>query len=143
MTHFHRGGAMDLNDRVTRRLKIGDLRMLIAVAQWGSMSKAAAHLNITQSAVSKALIELEHTLGVRLLDRTPQGVEPTLYGRALLDRGNAIFDELQQGVKDIQFLADPAAGELRVGIAPPQGGFLAEVIERLALRYPKMIFRVV
>jgi DNA-binding transcriptional LysR family regulator len=134
---------MDPNDRVTRRIKISDLRMLLAVAQWGSMSKAAAQLNITQSAVSKALTELEHTLGVRLLDRVPQGVEPTSYGRALLNRGVAIFDELQQGVKDIQFLADPAAGEVRIGIGPPLGGLLSSVIERLAVRYPKMHFCVV
>jgi DNA-binding transcriptional LysR family regulator len=134
---------MDPNDRAARRIKMSDLRMLLAVAQWGSMSKAAAHLNITQSAVSKALTELEHTLGVRLLDRNPQGVEPTPYGRALLDRGVAIFDELQQGVKDIQFLADPAAGEVRVGIGPPLAGLLAQVIERLSLRYPKMVFHVI
>src|SRR5262245_1744500 len=134
---------MDVNDRVTRRIKMGDLRMLLAAVQWGSMSKAATQLNITQSAVSKALTELEHTLGVRLLDRNPQGVEPTPYGRALLDRSVAIFDELQQGVKDIQFLADPASGEVRIGIGPPQGGLVSDIIERLALRYPRMIFRVV
>jgi DNA-binding transcriptional LysR family regulator len=143
MNGFHRVDAMDSNDRVTRRIKMGDLRMLLAVAQWGSMSKAASKLNITQSAVSKALTGLEHTLGVRLLDRNPQGVEPTSYGRALLNRGVAIFDELQQGVKDIQFLADPTGGEVRIGIGPPFGGLLSNVIERLALRYPKMTFRVV
>ncbi len=134
---------MDLNDRVMRRLKMSDLRMLLAVAQWGSMSKAAAHLNITQSAVSKALIELEQALGVRLLDRDPRGVQPTAYGRVLLNRGVAIFDELQQGVKDIKFLADPTAGELRVGIGPPLAGLLSDVIERLSLRYPNMVFHVV
>ncbi len=137
------GGAMDLDDRVARRLKMSDLRMLLAVAQWGSMSKAAAHLNITQSAVSKALNELEHTLGVRLLDRNPQGVEPTPYGRILLDRGMAIFDELQQGVKDIRFLADPTAGEVRIGVAPPFVGFLFVVIERLSKAFPKMAFDVI
>jgi DNA-binding transcriptional LysR family regulator len=134
---------MDLDDRVTRRLKMSDLRMLLAVAQWGSMSKAAAHLHITQSAVSKALGELEHTLGVRLLDRGPQGVEPTPFGRILLDRGTAIFDELQQGVKDIRFLADPTAGEVRIGVAPPLVGFLFVVIERLSKAFPRMAFDIV
>jgi len=46
-------------------------------------------------------------------------------------------------VKDIQFLADPAGGEVRIGIGPPLAGLLSDVIERLALRYPKMAFRVV
>jgi DNA-binding transcriptional LysR family regulator len=135
--------VMDLNDRVMQRLKMSDLRMLLAVAQWGSMSKAAAHLNITQSAVSKALIELEHTLGVRLLDRNPQGVEPTQFGRALLNRGTAIFDELRQGVKEIEFLADPAGGELRIGIGPPLAELLSDIIDRLSSRYSKMIFHVI
>jgi DNA-binding transcriptional LysR family regulator len=107
------------------------------------MSKAAAHLNITQSAVSKALIELEHTLGVRLLDRNPQGVEPTQFGRALLNRGTAIFDELRQGVKEIEFLADPAGGELRIGIGPPLAELLSDIIDRLSSRYSKMIFHVI
>src|SRR5882672_10029375 len=104
------GGPMSAEDWVSRRLKLSDLRMLLAIVQWGSMSKAAVHLNISQSGVSKALSELEHTLGVRLLDRTPRGIEPTVFGSALLNRATAIFDEVRQGVKDIEFLADPTAG---------------------------------
>ena len=42
-------------------------------------------------------------------------MEPTQYGRALLKRGIAVFDEIDQGVKEIEFLADPTAGELRIG----------------------------
>jgi DNA-binding transcriptional LysR family regulator len=89
------GDTMDVEDRVSRRLKLSDLRMLLTIVQWGSMSKAAAHLNLSQSAVSKAFGELEHTLGVRLLDRTPQGIKPTIYGTALLNRATAIFDEVR------------------------------------------------
>jgi DNA-binding transcriptional LysR family regulator len=74
---------MTLHDRVSHRLKLRDLRLLLAVVEWGSMAKAAAHLNLTQSGVSKAIAELEHTFGVRLFDRTAQGAEPTLYGRTL------------------------------------------------------------
>ena len=134
---------MAFDDRASRRVKMSDLRMFLAVLERGSMSKAASGLNISQSAVSKALGELEHTLGVRLLDRNPQGVEPTLFGRALAQRGVAIFDELQQGVKDIEFLADPSSGEVRLGVAPPLVGFLAAVIERLSEQFPKMVFHVV
>lgn len=133
---------MALDERISRRIKMSDLRMFLTVAEQGSMSKAAGVLNISQSAVSKALGALEHTLGVRLLDRSPQGVEPTLFGRALLDRGVAIFDELQQGVKDIEFLADPGAGEVRIGVGPPLVGFLFFVIEELSRRFPRMTFDV-
>jgi DNA-binding transcriptional LysR family regulator len=65
--------------------------------------------------VSKTIAHLEPTLGVRLLDWTPHGVEPTIYGKALLKRSLSAFDELRQSVKEIEFLADPGTGELRVG----------------------------
>jgi hypothetical protein len=104
---------MNLHDRVNRRLKLRDLRLLLAVAESRSMAKAATRINLTQSAVSRAIGELEHTLGVRLFDRTAQGVEPTIYGRALLKGGVAIFGDLRTSVSEIEFLSDPTAGELR------------------------------
>jgi hypothetical protein len=51
--------------------------------------------------------------GVRLLERDRHGAEPTIYGAALLKRGTTVFAELWEGVKDIEFLTDPAAGEVR------------------------------
>ena len=58
-------------------MKLQDLHVLMAVVQAGSMRKAAAHLNTTQPSVSRSIAELENAVGVRLLDRDPQGVEPT------------------------------------------------------------------
>src|SRR3974377_2592276 len=99
------------NDRVRRRLRLRDVDILLTVIQTGSMGKAATALNMSQPAISKAIAYLEQTLGVRLLDRSRQGVEPTPYGRALVKRGAAMFDELRQGVQDIASLTDPSAGE--------------------------------
>jgi DNA-binding transcriptional LysR family regulator len=82
---------MQRTEQISRRLKLRQLNVLLAVAQWGSMAKAADHLAISQPVVSKAIAELEHVVGVRLLDRGPYGVEPTLYGRALLKRSIAIL----------------------------------------------------
>jgi DNA-binding transcriptional LysR family regulator len=112
---------MQLSDRIGRRLKLQDLHVLLTVVQAGSMGKAAERLNTVQPAISRSIAELEHALGVRLLDRHRQGVEPTEYGRALLDRGVAVFDELRQAVKNIEFLADPTAGEVRIGCNPASG----------------------
>jgi DNA-binding transcriptional LysR family regulator len=135
---------MDIDDRVSRRLKMSDLRMLRTVVQWRSMSKAAAHLHISQSAVSKALGELERTLGVRLLDRSRSGIEPTVYGNALLKRATAIFDEVQQGLKDIAFLSDSTAGEVQVGSTEPlAAGLLPAIIERLGRQYPRVVCQLV
>jgi DNA-binding transcriptional LysR family regulator len=135
---------MSLDDRTLRRLKLSDLRIFHAVAQRGGMAKAATDLNISQPAVSKAIAALERTLGVRLLERHPQGVVPTMYGRTLLKGGIAVFDELQQSVKEIGFLADATAGELRIGCTEPlAAGFVPEVIDTLSRRYPRVAFEVV
>ena len=66
---------MQVSDRIGRRIKLHDLHVLMAVVQAGSMNKAAALLNTGQSAISRSIADLEHTVGVRLVDRTPRGVE--------------------------------------------------------------------
>jgi molybdate transport repressor ModE-like protein len=113
---------MRWNDRIGRRIKLSDLHILLAVAQSGSMAKAANELAVSHPVVSRSISELEHTLGVRLLERNPHGVELTEYGHALLNRSHAAFDELRQGVKDIELLSDPTAGEVRIGSTAPLGG---------------------
>ncbi|HLQ89914.1 MAG TPA: LysR family transcriptional regulator, partial [Xanthobacteraceae bacterium] len=77
----------------SRQLKLRHLEVLLAVAQWGRMARAAEHLAITQPVISKTIADLEHIVGVSLFDRTSHGVEPTLYGRALLKRSTAIFND--------------------------------------------------
>ena len=113
---------MDKVDRIERRLKLHDVRVLMSVIEAGSMHRAARHLATSQPAVSRAIAELEHALGVRLLERSPKGIRPTPYGEAIIKRGVAVFDELRQGVKDIEFLSDPTSGELRVGCSEYAAG---------------------
>jgi DNA-binding transcriptional LysR family regulator len=128
---------MQLSDRIGRRMKLHDLHVLMAVVQSGSMSKAAQILNTTQPAVSRSIADLEQAIGVRLLDRGRHGVEPTEYGRALLNGGNAMFDDLRQAVKNIEFIADPTVGELRIGAPDPLiVGLIPAVFERLHRRFP-------
>jgi DNA-binding transcriptional LysR family regulator len=135
---------MDWSGRIGRRLKLRDLHILLSVVQAGSMAKAAVALSISQPAVSKAVADMEHALGIRLLERGPQGVEPTRYGEALVRRGTAVFNELNQGVKEIEFLADPTIGELRIGATDPLAAdILAPIMDRLARRYPRVAFHVV
>ncbi len=123
--------------RIGRRIRLRDLHVLLTVVQWGSMAKAAHRLAVSQPAVSKAIADLEQTLGVRLLDRGPQGVEPTLYGNALARRGLAVFDELRQGVSEIAFMADPTSGEVRIGCNESLSvALLPAVIDRLSDQYP-------
>jgi len=130
------------SDRIGRRVKLRDLHVLLAVAETRSMAKAAARLAISQPVVSKTIANLEHALGVRLLDRTSQGVEPTAYGRSFIHCGTAVFDEMRRGVQDIEFLADPTAGEVRIGTAPPFVDFVTAAVARVATRYPRIEWHV-
>lgn len=133
---------MQWHERIKSRVKLRELHTLEAVAQSGSMAKAAAYLALSQSAVSKSITEMEHTLGVPLLERTSRGVEPTAYARILLKRSAAIFDELSQGLKEIEYLADPAGGELKIGTTEPMTAIVAAAIDRLSHQYPRMTFHV-
>src|ERR1700681_1959496 len=134
--------TIDWESRIGRRLGMRDLHVFVTVVQRGSMAKAAQHLNVTQPAVSKAIGDLEHRLGVRLLDRRPQGVEPTMYGRALLKRSNAVFDELKQSVRDIEFLADPSVGEVSFGCKDSiAAAVLPPIMERFSRKYPRVALR--
>ena len=122
---------MQWTDRIGRRVKLRDLHILLAVAQSGSMARAANRLAISHPVVSKTISDLERAIGVRLLDRTPQGVEPTAYGRAFIACGTTVFDELRRGVQEIELLSDPTTGEIRIGSTGPiLDGLVPMVIER-------------
>src|SRR6201981_2562028 len=138
------GAFMQMSDRIGKRMKLQDLHVLMAVVQAGSMGKAALMLNTTQPNISRSIAELERAFGVRLLDRHRRGIEPTECGRALLECGRAVFDELRQGVKSIESLADPTAGEVRIGsTAFLAASFVSALIDRLSRRHPRIRFQLV
>jgi DNA-binding transcriptional LysR family regulator len=128
---------VEWTDRIGRRVKLRDLHILLAVAQSGSMARAADRLAISHPVVSKTITELERALGVKLLDRTAQGVELNDYGRAFIKCGTAVFDELRRGVQEIELISDPTVGEVRVGSTGPlTDGLVPDVVARLATRHP-------
>jgi DNA-binding transcriptional LysR family regulator len=129
--------------RIGRRVRLRDLHVLLTAVQCGSMAKAAHRLAVSQPAISKAIADLEQTLGVRLLDRGPQGVEPTLYGSVLVRRGLAVFDELRNGVTEIEFMTNPAVGQVRIGCNESlSAALLPAIIERLGDQHPNVTVHV-
>jgi DNA-binding transcriptional LysR family regulator len=134
---------LDSDRQIGRRLTLRDLHCFLTVVQQGSMAKAATQLGISQPSVSEVIADLEQALDARLFDRRPRGVEPTVYGTALLKRVRAAFDELREGVKDIEFLDDPSLGEIRIGFpAAAMASFLPRLIQRFSETYPKVVLRV-
>src|SRR5262245_21678926 len=123
---------MDRTELVSRRLKLRDLQLLEAVVRLGSMAQAANYLHLSQPAVSKAITGLGRGLGVRRAERSTSRREAARYGNAQLKRGNAIVDEVPQGVKEIEFMADPTAGGLRIACGEVfTAGLLPAIIDRL------------
>jgi DNA-binding transcriptional LysR family regulator len=134
---------IDWENQIGRRLRFRDLHVFFVVVGHGSMAKAAAELGVAPPTVSEVIADLERALGVRLLERGPKGAEPTLYGRVLLKRGMAAFDELKQGIRDIDFLSDPATGEVHIGCDESlAAATLPRVVERFARQYPEVVLNV-
>src|SRR5215208_7899686 len=134
---------VDWDSHIGRRLRLRDLRVFLIVMQAGSLAKAAKQLRVTQPAVSQVIAELEHNVGAKLFDRGRRGVEPTVYAHALISRSRAAFDELRQGLRDIEFLADPEAGELRIGATTATAGvLLPPLLHRFSQRYPRVVVHV-
>jgi DNA-binding transcriptional LysR family regulator len=130
---------LDWDSHIGRRLRLRDLYVFFTVVQTGSLAKAAATLHVSQPAVSQLIIDLEHVVGVKLFDRSSRGVTPTVYGRTLLARGQSAFDELKQGIREIEFLSDPTAGEMKVGCQEAIAAILSPVLESFLQKYPRVV----
>jgi DNA-binding transcriptional LysR family regulator len=134
---------IDWESQIGRRLPLRDLHVFSTVIRLGSMAKAAQRLGVSAPAVSEVIADLEHTLGVRLLDRRPQGVEATAYGAALERHTLAAFDELRQSIREIESLADPTAGELRIGCPESiSAAILQPIMEQFIEQYPRVVLDV-
>ena len=128
---------MDRMARIGSRVSLRDLRILMAIADSGSMAKAAAKLGISHPAISKTISDIEGTLDVRLLDRGSQGTELTAYGEVLRRCGINIFDEMQQGLRSLDYLSDPNSGEVKLGCTDIiLNSLVPPIVRRFAREYP-------
>ncbi|MDF3834199.1 LysR family transcriptional regulator [Cupriavidus basilensis] len=131
---------MDI-ERAMRRVRLHDLQTLVAVVQAGGMRKASQAMHLSQSAVSRVIGELEDTLGLRLLERGPKGIEPTPFGEALVRRSKAVFDEMQGALRELDHLADPSGGEVRLGCMETlHAGLVSATMEAVLRKHPRMRF---
>jgi len=134
---------LDWEHEIGRRIRLRDLHVFLTVTQRGSMAQAAVQLGISQPAVSGVIADLERTLGVPLFERSTRGVKPTVYAHAMMDRSLAAFDELKQGIRTLENLADPAAGEVWIGcIESVAVLMLPMVLQTFLQKYPRVVVHV-
>lgn len=128
-----------------RRLRLPDVEVLAAVAATGSLGRAAATLGVSRPAVSQAVAKLEAAVGAPLVERGSDGAALTPAGEAVLQRGGEAADALGQAVRDVAFLSELGAAEIRVGASESYigGGVLADAIDRLGRRHPRLAVTVV
>lgn len=116
-----------------------DLQAFVIVAQHGSFAKAAVHLCIAQSALSKRVQRLESLVGGALFERRARGVDLTDAGHAFLARAQRLVDELTDLTRNLSSLVQMPAGEVRIALPQRTAGLLAPVvIERCMAELPQV-----
>src|SRR5882757_5814050 len=131
---------IDWASQIGKRLRLRDLHVFSTIVRLGSMGKAALELGVSQPAVSEVITALEYAVGARLFDRTPRGVVITAGGASLERRVLAAFDELKQGIKDIEFLSDPTVGEVRIGCPESiSASILQPICEAFIQQHPRVV----
>jgi DNA-binding transcriptional LysR family regulator len=124
-----------------------DLRLVeqaIALAEHRSYARASGALHVSQPTLSRGIASLEESLGVRLFDRGRAGVEPTAFGRLLLERGAALLADAGALRREIQQLAGLEAGDLVVGAGPFSASIsVGRAVTRLLAKHPEIRARIV
>lgn len=97
-------------------MEFQQLRHLIAAVEHQNLAKAAEECNISQSGLSRSISSLEARLGVPLLVRSPRGVEPTPFGKVILERARLIIGEVQRASDEVRAMAGGRVGAVNFGI---------------------------
>ena len=121
-----------------------DLRFFLALARHGSLSSAAKALHVAQSTVGRRLTSLEASLGVRLLNRTPDGYVPTLAGQELRVKAERLEAEILTVERDVGGRDTQLSGLVRVTCAETIGAhILAPCFAALRLSHPDIMIELI
>lgn len=131
-------------ERALTRLKLRQLRLLVAVGRNGSIQNAARELNISQPAATKMIQDLELDFEVKLFERTNRGVEPTVFGESLIRHGKLIFSQISNAAQELDDLSEGNSGRIVIGTllaATPE--LLPSAIEKLLLERPGVAIKII
>lgn len=112
-------------------MELRQLNYLLEIADKGTIGKAAESLRISQPALTKSIRTLEDELQVKLLERRPRGVIPTIYGRAVIAHARSVHSHMQGLSSELQALRSGVAGIIRIGMAQ---GVASRLLPRATLR---------
>ena len=131
-------------ERATTRLKLRQLRLLIAVGQRGNIQSAAAELGISQPAATKMIQELELDFEVKLFRRTNRGAVPTAYGKSLIRHGKLIFAQVSNAAQELDDLNEGNSGRVVIGtLLAASSSLLPRAIETVLVTRPKVVIKIV
>ena len=119
-------------------IDLRQLRHFIALADQRSFVAGALAVNLSQSAFSRSIQALEHSVGCQLVDRGRKDLAPTKQGQVLLEHARRLVSGAQQMANEISQFNGLEAGELRFGCGPaPAAGLVPRAIGSFIGRYPK------
>lgn len=109
---------------IRANLKLRHLQLLVALDDLRSVRRVAAHLNVTQPAVSKTLAALETGLAATLFERTARGIEPTEMGACLIRHAREILRQLMEAQSDLRDIGEGKVTRVSLGVLPSTAVFL-------------------
>lgn len=131
-------------DRAMTRLKLRQLRLLVAVGQHGNIQSAARDLGISQPAATKMIQDLETDFEVLLFERNNRGVVPTVFGLSLIRHGKLIFAQVSNAAQDIEDLSEGNSGRVVIGtLLAASPTLLPVAVEILLKERPKVAVKIV
>ena len=120
-------------------LDLKQLHYALTLAKHRNYARAAEALDLSQPALSRSIAGLETALGIKLFDRTRQGVVPTAFGERLLTRGSALMTDASELERELKLMQGLEFGVLRVGAGPyPADMCVAPAVGRLAAKHPRL-----
>lgn len=131
--------ARVLFSRLSRHGRLRQLQLLLALQQCGSIGRAAAQLDMSQSAATQALNELERVLDLRLFERHARGIRPTQAGQALIDTARGIMSALEDVSETLSAIRTGASSTLRLGAIPAAAySILGPLLARFQAAQPQV-----
>ncbi|HXW73349.1 MAG TPA: LysR substrate-binding domain-containing protein [Steroidobacteraceae bacterium] len=129
---------------ITRKFRLRHVELVAALYDSRSILKAARRLNLTQPTLTKALRDVEATLGVELFTRTNRGLEPTPYGEIFARHAKIVLAQLRHAAEELENLRAGYSGKVTVGtLLAASSSILPDAIALLKKERPGVAISVV